>query len=315
MKKHFTLLWVVLLAFTISLSSCASEDSEELAQPNTEVVDDMNANDEENENAEDNTESEEVNETETDETTENEDNSETEDNTGNEDADVPLQSEARKMVLLEEFTGQNCPLCPGAHQVLNQLEMEYADLVPVAIYAGSLSGNDFTVSKGAQIYSDYKIGHVPQGMVNRNKFGGSRYDISHSAWRTRINEELAKDPTINIKLSAEMNGSSINVDIETYNFVNIGSALNFTVMLVEQSASAYQANGGSDYNHKNVLRAIFTEAEGDMLTSSSTDLGHKVMKSMTYEKPSGVSASDLSIVVFVHESGSKYVHQVASVGL
>ena len=45
-----------------------------------------------------------------------------------------------RVVLLEEFTGQNCSNCPTAHRTIEALQEQYgASLVSVSIHAGSFA--------------------------------------------------------------------------------------------------------------------------------------------------------------------------------
>ena len=45
--------------------------------------------------------------------------------------------ETKRNVLLEDFTGQNCPNCPQAHRVVNALKEQYGEsVVAVSIHAG-----------------------------------------------------------------------------------------------------------------------------------------------------------------------------------
>ena len=45
--------------------------------------------------------------------------------------------ETKRNVLLEEFTGQNCPNCPTAHETAAKFKQQYGDaLITVSIHAG-----------------------------------------------------------------------------------------------------------------------------------------------------------------------------------
>ena len=60
-------------------------------------------------------------------------------------------AQVNRVVLIEDFTGQNCINCPAAHEVIEPLQMQYPDnVVAVSIHAGAfgipVDRTDFTTN-------------------------------------------------------------------------------------------------------------------------------------------------------------------------
>ena len=82
---------------------------------------------------------------------------------------------AKRVVLLEDFTGQKCTNCPKATDVIEQLQETYGEaLVAVGIHGGPLGfmGNAKTVGlateTGNEYYNHWGLQYQPVGLVGRH---------------------------------------------------------------------------------------------------------------------------------------------------
>ena len=76
-------------------------------------------------------------------------------------------------VVIEEFTGINCPNCPDGHVVANNIVNAYPDRVwAVNIHAGSYAPMyypNFNTTDGTAIYYGFNITGCPQAVVKRSR--------------------------------------------------------------------------------------------------------------------------------------------------
>ena len=78
---------------------------------------------------------------------------------------------AERVVLLEDFTGQNCVNCPAAHQEIDALVKQYGDaLVPVAIHAGSFGIPSTNRRPGLM---------QPEGQTYNDRYGTRHRFVGH----------------------------------------------------------------------------------------------------------------------------------------
>lgn len=172
--------------------------------------------------------------------------------------------EAQRVVLLEEFTGQNCPNCPTAHRTIEALQEQYgSSLIPVSIHAGGFAYAEgefgeyfqtFKTPEGDAYAAQWNVQSYPSGVVNRT--GGVTL---YSDWSSLIRTELARPADVDIELSAYANetGDSIRVNTTLRPTADIADA-HLQLWVVEDSIVSLQTDGATmltDYVHNNVYRA------------------------------------------------------------
>lgn len=182
-------------------------------------------------------------------------------------------AEINRVVLIEDFTGQNCINCPAAHEVIEQLEAQYpGSVIAVSIHAGDFgipvertdlpSGYiGLMTAEGQTLNDSWNIASWPSGVVNRTSGA-----IGHKDWANAVYSELSHQPLADIKvdavLSADGSAISINTTIEPRGDIN--GALHLWV--VEDGIVARQRTLGNkiipDYVHNNVFRASVTPIAG-----------------------------------------------------
>ncbi|MFO8067267.1 MAG: hypothetical protein R6U11_06770, partial [Bacteroidales bacterium] len=86
-----------------------------------------------------------------------------------------------RKILLEEFTGHQCPNCPEGMKTANQLKSVYGDRflimsIHTGLFARPTPGdfeNDYRTEAGDGIAEFFGINQFPVGIVNRTEFDGS----------------------------------------------------------------------------------------------------------------------------------------------
>lgn len=228
----------------------------------------------------------------------------------------PVDVEAKKNVLIEDFTGQDCVNCPYAADAIHSLQDLYTSnrVVAVSIHGGSLSiseddqyvtglatpqGNDYTTHWGVRSF--------PKGMVDRT--GGL---LDYEMWSAQVISRFAVEPKVEIEaeqVSFDAGTRTVTLKAAVKAHTAVSGTLN--VWLTESHVIAIQAmptgTYNYDYEHNHVFRRALSAAYGDPLTLDEEETQTKEY-TYTLERDSW-NADNLSLVIFF-ENGTDGVMQV-----
>lgn len=230
-----------------------------------------------------------------------------------------------RVVLLEDFTGQNCVNCPDAHAIIEGLQEQYGD----AVVAVSIHGGAFAISKDRTSFEagyiglgneegDYynnlfSISTWPKGVINRRGV----YD--YTDWTSVVRRELERPAELGIELNANIinseAGERIDIDVTLLPQENIVRGY-LQVWVLESGIVARQRSLSQgliqNYVHNNVLRAAVNGDEGEeiSLEAGLHNTHHYTIDVRENEKERW-NPDNLSIVAFVHSVEG--VHQAAVV--
>lgn len=230
-----------------------------------------------------------------------------------------------RVVLLEDFTGQNCVNCPDAHAIIEGLQEQYGE----AVVAVSIHGGAFAISKDRTSFDagyiglgneegDYynnlfSISSWPKGVINRR----SIYD--YADWPAVVRRELERPSELAIELTADIisseAGDKIDIDVTLLPQENIADGY-LQVWVLESGIVARQRSLTQgliqNYVHNNVLRAAVNGEDGDeiSLEAGFHDSHHYTIDVRENEKERW-NPDNLSIVAFVRSAEG--VHQAAVV--
>ncbi len=233
-----------------------------------------------------------------------------------------------RVVLLEDFTGQNCVNCPDAHTIIEGLQDQYGD----AVIAVSIHGGAFSISRdntsfdydyiglgtpeGEYYNTLYGISSWPKGLINR-RGGVSDY----ADWATVVRTELERPADLSINVDAGLiageKSDAININVELIPQVDIKNAY-LQVWILESGIVARQRSASKglikDYVHNNVLRAAVNGEDGKKIELKqglhhSSDYSIEV-RNNDQEK---WNPDNLSVVAFVYSEAG--VHQAAIVNV
>ncbi|MDE6654662.1 MAG: Omp28 family outer membrane lipoprotein [Muribaculaceae bacterium] len=215
--------------------------------------------------------------------------------------------EAKRVVLLEEFTGQKCVNCPDAHAVIEGLQEQYPDnLISVSIHGGSdmnaigedqMPGYGLRNAAGAAYADANKISSFPAGVVNRRS-GVTTSD----QWSTAIRNEISKPSALEMELTASLSadGSKVNIDVDLEPWENIDGRLQLWV--VESGIVSLQLTKSGmkrDYVHNHVFRGTVNGQDGESIRLVTREPQH-VTASVAV--PDIWNTENLAIVGFVYTS-------------
>lgn len=227
--------------------------------------------------------------------------------------------EVKRTVLLEEFTGQLCPNCPKAHDIVKELKAQYGDqLIAVGIHSGgSLSISEgipgligLKIPDGEKYLADagFKSGMgLPIGVVNRTSGLIDRTD-----WASYIRDEISRESEVSIALKTELDedAKKFTVKTELRSVVEFSGALQLWV--IESGIVALQSlpNGGTDpyYVHDHVFRGTINGLNGEPI-SVNPDLAVGAETTHTIALKDNWNVNNLAVVAIV--SNGNGVQQVA----
>ncbi|MDE6297969.1 MAG: Omp28 family outer membrane lipoprotein, partial [Muribaculaceae bacterium] len=230
---------------------------------------------------------------------------------------------AERVVLIEDFTGQNCVNCPDAHAVIEGLEQQYGDhIVAVSIHGGKFAiGREKTqfeydyiglgTPEGEYFNSLYNFNSWPQGIIN-----GRTTTDQFATWPTIVRAELERPAVLSIDLEAtyDKGTNDINIDVELMPQEDIKGEL--VVWVLESGIVARQRSQSAgliaDYVHNNVFRAAVNGNDGTQV-SLTKDIHQKSSFSIALRDNNEEkwNPENLSVVAFV--KGSDGVYQTAKV--
>lgn len=209
--------------------------------------------------------------------------------------------EAKRSILIEDFTGQFCSNCPEAHKVISDLQAQYGNsVIAVAIHAGHFGlaegsnpnfvglmqpeGNDYATHWGVEAY--------PSGLINRTS--GL---LKHTEWATYAREALSQEAMVDIAVDCRVTDDSTQLVIHTDITSNVAMEGNkLQLWITESNITTVQQNGGTldtHYAHHHVYRASANGLWGEEVTVPSNTVHYVDVRD-------NWDVENLSVVAFVY---------------
>lgn len=218
----------------------------------------------------------------------------------------PVSVNARKNVLVEDFTGQRCVNCPKAADVVTSLQQTYgADrVIAVAIHGGSLSVPDtnpqgLATQQGNDYNSHWGIEAWPKGIIDRS---GKPLDFEQ--WQEKVIERFRVEAKVSIdlpELTYEPETRRLSLHVRIGN--NSDAAVNgrLQLWLTESGIVKLQAvpEGGTNRNyvHNHVFRASVNDPYGDEMALQADG---EAEKTYSYVLPEAWQADKVALVAFFY---------------
>lgn len=225
-----------------------------------------------------------------------------------------------KAVVLEEYTGLNCPYCPQGHAIAEQILSDNPDKVSViAVHQGSFATPndgqpDFRTSFGNGLAGQTSLEGYPSGTVNRHFFqdlsAGGGTALSRGDWTAASERILGEESYVNLGVSTFYNDLTreLSVTVEAYYVENLpfGVISNFfQIAITESNIIAYQSGASANYNHKHMLRHLITGQWGDEITEVSA--GSVVSRTYIYTMPEQWVVENCEVVAFISETKQEII--------
>lgn len=236
--------------------------------------------------------------------------------------------EAQKHVLLEDYTGQNCPNCPTASAIATELQKaSNGNLIVVSIHAGGLSYKAFRTTEGDEylntFYSDGDETGYPAGMIDRTIINGKRTSTEYNKWGTYIADRCQVKAKIGLQVSCKYDEQSNNVVISTNidDISTAGEPLRLQLWLIESGIISWQKVAmpdgntvtNSSYIHNHVFRKAINGTWGEDIKLSK---GENLQKQNNFIlDTSKYNVANCQIVAFIYNSSTYEVYQCAECNL
>lgn len=220
-------------------------------------------------------------------------------------------AEAKRAILIEDFTGQNCVNCPRATEAISELQATYGEDKVIAVgihsgpfaHVGSQMGAAYMslgTSQGDDYFTHFGVEAQPGMMVNR-AYGRVFYDTSVlSVLTTRY---LAQETPLNLEVATDFDASSRVLSIEVTGYTSDPVSGKLQIYITEDGIIDTQlmpdGSENTAYEHNHVYRATAsTDAYGDEF---SLAMGESRTANYTYTIPSNWNADNLAVVAFVYD--------------
>lgn len=240
-----------------------------------------------------------------------------------------------RKILLEEYTGFQCPNCPSAIPVIEALKAIYSDrLVVMAVHAGyfakpdASTGHyiyDFRTSVGTDWYREFGIESNPMGLINRIGKTTSQHIFAPGSWAEQIAtvaEDNEPEMLINIMPSYTDGAASIGAKVDVEFLQNLEKRYMLSVVLIQDGIIDVQNNGGTvveGYEHNHVLRGAFNSSWGEAVNSENVSKGEKYSTDLSIAVKDDAThpweADKLKIIAFVYDADTYEVMQVEEVSV
>ncbi|MCG8332432.1 MAG: Omp28 family outer membrane lipoprotein [Chitinophagales bacterium] len=235
---------------------------------------------------------------------------------GDDDDDVPP---VQRKVLIEEFTGVTCVICPsGSAHIEELIEIHGEDLIPIAIHSGGFSDPfpesvyDFRTEDGTNIlnFVGVTLGY-PSAVINRTLFE-DEFDLQlgKSQWAGFIAEELKKTPKVKLTIDHAYDEQSrqleVEIDIEVLETITEES-VRLSLAITENNLVDWQRTPDGDidnYVHKHTLREMVTPYDGSLISEELT-AGEVISKTFSISLSDDYVAENCSLVAFVNLAGER----------
>ena len=197
--------------------------------------------------------------------------------------------------LVMRFTADWCGYCPMMATAIADAQAQW----PNKLEALSLHGSGGLQSNASvQIESMYSVTGYPTGVVdgrikvpNYTNISYTTSQIIAAAKDTEENYETLTGASWNSSIS----GNRAELNLTAY--IKRAGSYKVTALLVEDNIVGYQSGEGNNYNHKDVVRAAFSNATGDAFTVS-TD-GQVQEFSYTLDLSNAWNRDNLKVVVYI----------------
>ena len=233
----------------------------------------------------------------------------------------PPPPDGHRTILLEDFTGQACGFCPGAHVSIEELRDLYGDsFIPVAVHVAyqATYGNGHVPNIGTPVAQPYvdAFGEAPKpnGLLNRREVNGQLW-IDKDAWATEMEPllNLPKLMTLDGASTYDSGNGTVSINIEGAPLTDLTGDHNLVIYLVEDHVIApqliypdvhpdYPAGGTiADYDHEHLLRDIVTDPWGEPFFQGAIS-GETFTHLETFSLSSDYVASNCHIVAYVRNT-------------
>lgn len=236
-----------------------------------------------------------------------------------------VETEAKRVVLLQEFTGQQCVNCPEAAKIATGLLEAYPEnVVVVALHAKghgfvpSWSGDLGLPKDEAMEYLRFYGGDattgLPSGVINGIQFEG-KYIQDRSTWTAQVASQMELEPDCVMDMEHSVDGKKHTVTVKLDPSDKLDYNVSLILWLIESGMIGQQSSQTEgtikDYVHNHAFRECLNGLWGEELQIVSAPISH----SCTFEISESYVADNCSVVAVLVNTETKAVVQAAEIAL
>lgn len=234
----------------------------------------------------------------------------------------PTPTEAKRVFLVEDFTGVRCKNCPYASKTIEDLNGLFPGrVVAIGIHGGFFSPtNDpnytgiFNNPHADALISFFGVESWPTGMVSRMGYSGNSHLKNHESWPEEVNNRIDEDAIVTLGMSIDYNTSNrtANITVE-YDFVEeLEGEFHLKVLVTEDKIVAPQLMPDNtlnkEYEHYHVYRYAVNSPWGEQLVINPL-MGESGTETFNTNISPEWVAENCNIVAFIYNAQTQEVLQ------
>ncbi|HRO42547.1 MAG TPA: Omp28-related outer membrane protein [Flavipsychrobacter sp.] len=247
-----------------------------------------------------------------------------------------------KKMLIEEYTGVQCPNCPAGATILKNYDVANpGKIVIVALHSGSLTDRIPNKSKYyfanddvQNMVNNYLGGNVnakPAAAIDRTPQSNGLFIVNKNQWTSAINQRATATSPVNLTVTSRYDTAfkKVVINVKIAYTQQVTKKQNLSLWVLEDKIIDAQYDGTvtiDNYEHNHVFRDFITPVTGSAILSSVTTKSPGLVyeRQLIYTPKFLGNASldqwnldNCKIVAVIHndEQGDKEVAQVMEVNL
>ena len=220
----------------------------------------------------------------------------------------------REKVVIEVFTGVNCPYCPAAANGIKDMLAQGLNIAPIAIHTSAFSIPQFYTTETNARASYYGVSSYPtakfDGVVSHSGGGGSG-QTNYGAYLTRYNQRASLPSQFSISLTYQnVGGNNYEANVTVEKVVPDTYTTCVLQLFLTESNIPYNWMGMTDLNW--VTRDIIPTQSGTPLDFSN---GNVVQLTLPFTMNPAWNKENCDLVAFVQNNTGKEIMQAKVVTL
>ena len=225
------------------------------------------------------------------------------------------QTNFKKRVLVEDYTGTWCGWCPRISHALDLVDQQTDEAVFVAIHRAPAGTQDPYIYEDAdELELLIETPGYPKGFINRL----TQWDFPEPDNVGQvISFTQGVNPKLGLKMSSSIDNNQINLSVRAL-FAEDFQNLKLVVYLLENGLVYPQVNYTSffngenpieDYVHDHTLRKTLTNILGDEIDNAQTSTGNTYLKEYNFQVPQEVENIDnIEFVAFLTDDEGNVIN-------
>jgi hypothetical protein len=203
-----------------------------------------------------------------------------------------------KKALLEDFTGTWCVYCPAAAAAVASALNENSNLFGVGYHVD----DPMEIPETDYWSNYYNVTGFPTVYVNGPD---TRWNYPNM---TQVNAELTEDASVGLAVNAAIVGGKLDLEVSVGFKSTPSEEIKLMIYLAEDNVTTSTPQAGSsqgaNYVHRDVLREVYTDQLGDVISSSNAIAGGVFTRTITgLDLPDNIDdTNELKVIVYVRNS-------------